>query len=86
MRIIAGYLKLPLSVVRSMYSGSVTMASDPNLKGSARFDKIYTGNGGKDVGEFVDTSVYREAVLALAKDDPNSQFYKSIVRRYQRQN
>jgi ABC-type nitrate/sulfonate/bicarbonate transport system substrate-binding protein len=85
MRIIAGFLKVPVSVVKEIYSGSVTVASDPNLKGSRQFNTLFRGVN-QDLGEFVDTSVYEEAVLGLAKDDPNSAFYKSIIRRFKRQN
>lgn len=82
--LVAKILKLPPTLVRQVFSRpGYDLDPNPNLKGSIAFYNTLKDSIGKqDVRESIDTSVYQEALLALSKENPVDDYYKSAVREY----
>jgi NitT/TauT family transport system substrate-binding protein len=84
--ILAKFLNMSPAVVRSIFQRpGFALYSNPNVKGSKVFADTMAQRLGKakvgDVRESIDTTVYEEALLGLAKEDP-SPAYNQMIARY----
>jgi NitT/TauT family transport system substrate-binding protein len=84
--ILAGFLKLPVSTIRSIFQRpGFALYANPNVKGTRVFADTMVQRLGKnkvgDVREAVDTSVYEEALLDLVKKEP-APAYNEMLSRY----
>jgi NitT/TauT family transport system substrate-binding protein len=82
---IAKYLKLDRGLIeRAYYSGHLDQATDPNLAGVQRFWDTMNRSGfveSKDpIAPHVQTSIYKEALDELAKENPNDPFWQERER------
>jgi ABC-type nitrate/sulfonate/bicarbonate transport system substrate-binding protein len=90
--IIGKWLNMPPSVVReSIMSAYVTLTPDPMRKGVDLFQRTNDKYDTKktSTAEFIDTSLYRDALLSLAKerDDATSKgYYDTMIARFRANN
>ncbi len=82
--LVAKLLKLDPAVVRAVFARpGFSLDPNPNTKGSIAFYNTMKDSIGKqDVREAIDTSVYEEALLALAKENHDDPYYGSAIREY----
>jgi len=78
---IAKYLKLDRGLIeRAYYSGHLDQATDPNLAGVQRFWETMNKSGfvesKETIAPHVQTSIYKEALDELAKENPNDPFWQ----------
>ena len=90
--ILGRWLGMPASIVRqSIMSAYVNLTPDPMRKGVEMYQRTndkFTGTK-TATAEFVDTSLYRDALLSLQKEDdsPASQgYYNTMVSRFKQNN
>jgi outer membrane protein OmpA-like peptidoglycan-associated protein len=82
--VVAKVLQMSPSVVRKIYlRPGYSLDPNPNTKGSLAFyDTIKESVGKQDFREALDTSIYEEALFALAKASPDEEYFKRAVRDY----
>lgn len=88
---ISKYVKIDKDLIRkSIYTEHFFASPDPNKKGIIRFwemmNKIGYINSTADINQFIDTTVYKQALDEIIKENPNDAFYKSLLEEYRRLN
>jgi ABC-type nitrate/sulfonate/bicarbonate transport system substrate-binding protein/outer membrane protein OmpA-like peptidoglycan-associated protein len=86
--LVAKVLQMRPGVVRDIFlRPGYTLDPNPNSKGAIAFYKTLEKQIGKqDVKEAIDTSIYEEALLGLAKDNPSEQYFARAVKEYKNTN
>ena len=87
--LVAKLLNMKVSVVRAVFSRpGYTLDPNPNTKGTIAFAESLrsTIKGKQDVRESVDTSVYEEALLTLAKENESDEYFRQQLRAYKSTN
>jgi outer membrane protein OmpA-like peptidoglycan-associated protein len=82
--IVAKVLQMSPSVVRKIFlRPGYSLDPNPNTKGALTFYDIIKETVGKqDFREALDTSIYEEALFALAKANGSDEYYRRAVREY----
>jgi len=88
---IAKYVKIDKELIKSsVYTDHFFASPDPNRKGIVRFwemmNKIGYINSTLDINQYIDTSVYKQALDELARENPNESFYTQLEAEYRRLN
>jgi hypothetical protein len=85
--LIARFLGVPYAEVPRIYGPFVRLVADPDLTGTRAFAKLHRGgNDGDYARPFVDTTIYRDALRALLREEPDSAFYRAALERFQARN
>jgi NitT/TauT family transport system substrate-binding protein len=81
------YVKIDRADIdQAFYHGHVDQASDPNVKGVKEFwqlmvkDEFVKSN--QDISTFIDTTIYKEALDSLTKENPKDPYWKSLQKTY----
>jgi ABC-type nitrate/sulfonate/bicarbonate transport system substrate-binding protein len=87
--IVARYLSTKPSVVREVFMRKgYALDPNPNDKGSQALYRALKSKVGtiNSLRESIDTSIYEEALLALAKENPEDTYFTDAIRRYRATN
>jgi hemoglobin len=87
--IISSQLAMDPSYVRRVFlRNGFDLDPNPNTKGAMAFYNTIKKElpGPQDVRESVDTSVYEEALLSLAKENPDKPYFKEAIQKYRSRN
>jgi NitT/TauT family transport system substrate-binding protein len=89
--IVQKYVKLDKNLLeRSYYSPHLDQSSDPNVKGVKRFADVMVSSkyipAGTDIRSAIDTETYKKALDGLAKEEPNSGYWKKLQREFREKN
>lgn len=82
--LVAKVLQMKPGVVRDIFlRPGYSLDPNPNSKGAIAFYKALERQIGKqDVKEAIDTSIYEEALLSLAKENASEQYYARAIKDY----
>ncbi|MBI5904024.1 MAG: ABC transporter substrate-binding protein [Deltaproteobacteria bacterium] len=84
---IVKYVKLDRALVeKAYYHGHLEQGSDPNLKGVRAFWATLQNSefidSKADIGSYVETKIYRNALDGLARENPKDPFWKKLQKEF----
>ena len=82
----------PSYINQYFFVNHTLLTLDPNTNGISNFytaminSDYFTGKTPVDIENFIDSSIYKEALDAVAKENPNDEFYKAALKNYDKYN
>ena len=82
----------PSYINQYFFVNHTLLTLDPNTNGISNFytaminSDYFTGKTPVDIENFIDSSIYKEALDAVAKENPNDEFYKAALKDYDKYN
>lgn len=90
--IVGKYVKMDqASIKTALYDGHLSLVPDPNRKGTSNYWNLIAKVGyvqaspSVNLDEHIDTTIYKEALDELVKENPDNQNYKDLETIYQEQ-
>lgn len=85
------YVKLDRGLVeKAYYHGHLEQGTDPNLKGVRTFWAIMQNSefvdSKADIGSFVETKIYKNALDSLARENPKDPYWKKLQKEFPERN
>lgn len=85
------YVKLDRGLVeKAYYHGHLEQGTDPNLKGVRTFWAIMQNSefvdSKADIGSFVETKIYKNALDSLARENPKDPYWKKLQKEFAERN
>jgi ABC-type nitrate/sulfonate/bicarbonate transport system substrate-binding protein len=86
--IVARVLRANPAMIREIFMRKgFALDPNPNTKGAVAFyDAMREVIGKQEIRESIDTSVYEEALLALAKESPKDEYFTRAIQRFRQKN
>lgn len=82
----------PSYINQYFFVNHTLLTLDPNTNGISNFytaminSDYFTGKTPVDIEKFIDSSIYKEALDAVAKENPTDEFYKAALKNYDKYN
>ena len=88
---IANHIKLDQVLIdKAYYHGFLDQSSDPNKKGIELFWETMKSSGfvdsNEDIAKHIDTTLYKQALDSLAKDNPQSELWPQLEKQFAERN
>ena len=82
----------PSYINQYFFVNHTLLTLDPNTNGISNFytaminSDYFTGKTPVDIEKYIDSSIYKEALDAVAKENPNDEFYKAALKNFDKYN